>query len=206
MRSMRGRALVLAATAATAVAAGAGYAAIPSSNGAVNGCYERITGILRVIDKDAGKSCKSFETAIAWSVQGPAGPAGAIGPKGETGARGERGEPGTPAPNYSAGTGLELVGTEFRLAFDPATQAELDAANATLQQQVGQLSAQNQLQASQITGLRSDVQSLETGLAAARAQLEQLTSAISVTTATVTVNRPLRVQGAVTAQSLLLVP
>jgi hypothetical protein len=209
MRRIRGRTLLLATVAAVAVTAGAGYAAIPSSSGAVNGCYERITGILRVIDKDAGKSCKSFETAIAWSVQGPTGPAGAIGAQGEPGVRGEKGEPGTPAPNYSAGLGLELVGTEFRLGFDPATQTELDAATAaitSLQHQVSDLSNRNSLQASQIAGLQSDVQSLETGLATARTQLQQLTSAISVTAATVTVNRPLRVQGTVTAQGILLVP
>jgi hypothetical protein len=201
--------MLVAATAALAVAAGAGYAAIPSSNGTVNGCYERKTGLLRVIDKEAGKNCLSFENPIGWSVQGPRGLAGAIGPKGDPGAKGEQGEPGAPAPSYTAGLGLELAGTEFRLDFDPATQTELDAANtarAALQQQVSQLSVQSQLQASQISELQADVNSLESGLTAARAQLDQLTSAISVTGPMVSVNRPLRVQGAVTAQSLIISP
>jgi hypothetical protein len=201
--------MLVAATAALAVAAGAGYAAIPSSNGTVNGCYERKTGLLRVIDKEAGKNCLSFENPIGWSVQGPRGPAGAIGPKGDPGAKGEQGDPGAAAPSYTAGLGLELVGTEFRLDFDPATQSELDAANAAraaLQQQVSQLSVQSQLQASQISALQSEVTSLVSGLAAARTQLDVLTSAISVTGPTVSVNRPLRVQGAVTAQSLIISP
>ena len=170
---------MLAAALTVAVTTGVGYAAIPSSNGGVNGCYEKVTGILRVIDKDAGKSCKSFETPIVWSVQGPAGPAGATGPKGDTGERGEQGDPGVPAPTYSAGSGLELFGTTFRLSFDPATQAELNAANiarAALQQQVSQLSA----------------------------EVAQLTSAINVAGPSITLNRPLVVQGSVSGQAFLL--
>ena len=188
-RRIRIRRLLFATLATVALTAGVGYAAIPSSTGAVNGCYEKITGILRVIDRDAGKSCKSFETPIAWSVQGPSGPAGAPGPKGDTGAQGV---PGTPGPTYSAGTGLELSGTVFRLNFDPATQSELDAANvarAALQQQVA--------------GLRSDVGVLQSELAALRAQVGQLTSAISVTGSSVSLDRPLVVHGSVTAQSIL---
>ncbi len=91
MRKLRGRTLLLGAVATVAVGAGAGYAAIPSSNGTVNGCYEKKTGILRVIDKDAGKSCLSFETPIGWSVQGPPGATGAPGEKGATGADGNDG-------------------------------------------------------------------------------------------------------------------
>jgi hypothetical protein len=175
-RRIRIRRLLFATLATVALTAGVGYAAIPSSTGAVNGCYEKITGILRVIDRDAGKSCKSFETPIAWSVQGPSGPPGAPGPKGDTGAQGD---PGTPGPTYSAGSGLELSGTVFRLNFDPATQSELDAANtarAALQQQVNQLAA----------------------------QVAHLSSAISITGSSVSLDRPLVVHGTVTAQSILL--
>ena len=178
MRRIRGRTL-LAAAVTVAVTTGVGYAAIPSSNGAVNGCYEKVTGILRVIDTDTGKTCKSFEKPITWGIQGPSGPAGATGPKGDTCAKGEQGDPGAPAPTYSAGSGLELSGTTFGLSFDPATQAELDAANiarAALQQQVNQLSA----------------------------QVAQLTSAIQVAGSSVTLNRPLVVQGSVSAQAFLL--
>jgi hypothetical protein len=205
MRRIRGRTL-LAAAVTVAVTTGVGYAAIPSSNGAVNGCYERITGILRVIDTDAGKRCKSFETPLAWNVQGPSGAPGATGPKGDTGAKGEQGDPGAPGPTYSAGSGLELAGTEFRLGFDPATQAELDAANAAraaLQQQVGQLATQGQQQASHIAELQSDVAALESALAALRAQVGQLTAGISVTGSSVSLDRPLVVQGTVRAHAFL---
>lgn len=207
MQKLQRRTLLLLGTVAVALATGVGYAAIPSSSGAVNGCYERITGILRVIDKEAGKSCKSFETAITWSVQGPTGAPGAIGPKGETGAKGEKGDPGTPAPNYSAGMGLELAGTEFRLGFDPATQTELDAANAArtaLQQQVNQLSAQSQTQASQIAALQTTVSSQAGRLATVEAQLAHLSGALTVTSSGVFLNRDLFVDGEITADSILL--
>jgi hypothetical protein len=98
MQKIRSRTLLLVATAALVVAAGAGYAAIPSSSGAVEGCYERITGVLRVIDTEAGKSCKSFENPITWSVQGPAGAMGPAGPQGPAGAAGEKGAAGPAGP------------------------------------------------------------------------------------------------------------
>ncbi len=109
---IRGRTLLLAAVAAVAVGAGAAVAAIPSSSGAVNGCYEKVTGILRVIDTDAGKTCKSFENPITWSVRGPqgergepgaVGPAGASGPQGPAGAPGARGEDGAAGPQGPQG-------------------------------------------------------------------------------------------------------
>ena len=62
--------LVLAAVVAGSVA----YAAIPSSNGTINGCYGKLGGILRVIDE--GKSCTSFEKPLMWNVQGQPGISG----------------------------------------------------------------------------------------------------------------------------------
>jgi hypothetical protein len=98
--------MLVAATAALAVAAGAGYAAIPSSNGTVNGCYERRTGLLRVIDKEAGKNCLAFENPIGWSVQGPPGAAGAAGTAGATGATGPAGPQGEQGvPGVAGGVG-----------------------------------------------------------------------------------------------------
>lgn len=100
---------MLAAALTVAVTTGVGYAAIPSSNGAVNGCYEKVTGILRVIDKDAGKACKSFETPITWSTQGQKGDRGAIGPAGPAGPAGEKGDRGPAgdagAPGAAGGKG-----------------------------------------------------------------------------------------------------
>jgi hypothetical protein len=106
------------------VAGGVAYATIPSSSGVINGCYEKRTGILRVIDAQAGAKCLSIETPISWNQQGlkgdpgvagPIGPAGAqgapgaqgeAGPRGETGPKGEPGEVGTqgdPGPQGPAG-------------------------------------------------------------------------------------------------------
>jgi collagen triple helix repeat protein len=107
------RTLVAGATVlAVTVGAGIAYASIPSTNGVINGCYEKRTGILRVIDSDAGKTCLSFETPISWNQQGPkgeAGPAGPAGPKGDAGSRGEngaagqKGDPGDQGPAGATG-------------------------------------------------------------------------------------------------------
>lgn len=114
----------LAAAAAAALAgatvAAAAYATIPGSSGAINGCYEKRTGIVRVIDAEAGKSCLSFETPISWNQrgekgdpgpQGPAGVAGADGAPGPQGLKGEAGEPGPPgAPGGLSGYEIVRVG------------------------------------------------------------------------------------------------
>jgi hypothetical protein len=84
----RGVRMLLAATAMLAGAAGVALATIPGSTGVINGCYEKRTGILRVIDAEAGKTCLSFETPISWNQRGLKGDPGA------TGARGERGPAG----------------------------------------------------------------------------------------------------------------
>ncbi len=56
-------------------------AAIPDSNGVINGCYQKNVGNLRVIDPSAGDSCRPSEIAISWSQTGPQGPAGPVGPQ-----------------------------------------------------------------------------------------------------------------------------
>jgi hypothetical protein len=53
-----GVAMVLAAV-------GVAYATIPGSDGAIHGCY-RPDGGLRLIDSDAGQSCRAGEAAIQW--------------------------------------------------------------------------------------------------------------------------------------------
>src|SRR2546421_7251910 len=72
---------------ALSVGGGIAYAAIPGSDGTISGCAEKRTGILRVIDAEAGKQCLSaFENPIAWNARGPQGlkgdkgDAGAVGP------------------------------------------------------------------------------------------------------------------------------
>jgi hypothetical protein len=100
-RSWPRLAILAAGLAAVAVGAGLAYAAIPhTGTGMINGCYGKQTGILRVIDAEAGKTCLSIETPISWNQKGPAGPQGLAGNRGEqgpigaTGPRGDKGEAG----------------------------------------------------------------------------------------------------------------
>lgn len=73
-----------------ALAVGIASAAIPSSGGVINGCYQKNNGQLRVIDPAQG-ACNPSEVALNWSqtgpkgdqgLPGPAGPAGPVGPAG----------------------------------------------------------------------------------------------------------------------------
>jgi hypothetical protein len=82
------------ATALLGVGAGIAAATIPGSTGRINGCYEKRTGILRVIDTEVGAKCTSFETPISWNQQGQRGATGAAGPQGPTGPKGDLGPQG----------------------------------------------------------------------------------------------------------------
>ena len=98
------------------LAGGAAYAAMSGSEAAINGCYQKNNGQLRVIDPSVD-SCRPSETAITWNRTGPAGlgaagPAGATGATGATGANGATGPPGasgatgaTGSPGASGATG-----------------------------------------------------------------------------------------------------
>ena len=104
------RALLVAAGAlAAAVAAGVAFATIPDSNRVINGCYEKRTGLLRVIDAEAGRSCTQLETPIEWNVAGPPGATGATGatgpqgPQGPKGDKGDKGDPGAVGPQGAQG-------------------------------------------------------------------------------------------------------
>jgi hypothetical protein len=78
---MKARLLITAGVAALAVSGGIAYATIPGSNGVISACVAK-AGDLRVVDAEAGAQCKSGETTLSWSQQGP---------KGEQGQTGERG-------------------------------------------------------------------------------------------------------------------
>jgi uncharacterized protein YjbI with pentapeptide repeats len=67
--------LLLVAGAIVAFGAGLAYAAIPGTNAVINGCYEKRTGLLRVIDTEppASKKCTQWETPITWTQQYVAG-------------------------------------------------------------------------------------------------------------------------------------
>ena len=85
-------ALVIAVGAAGSIAIGA----IPSSSGVITGCYDK-SGLLRVIDKEAGSQCADGETELSWNQQGPAGAPGQQGPAGPKGDTGPRGPAGSSA-------------------------------------------------------------------------------------------------------------
>jgi hypothetical protein len=90
--------LLLIGGAVIAFGAGLAYAAVPGADNVINGCYEKRTGLLRVIDAEAGKKCLSFETPISWNQKGLKGDQGAQGPQGE------KGEPGQPGADGVAGS------------------------------------------------------------------------------------------------------
>lgn len=98
--------------AATAAIGSIAWAAIPNSAGVISGCYEKRTGILRVIDAAAGKTCLSFESPISWNQKGPMGdggppgPPGADGEDGAPGAAGSQGDPGDPLASLEALGGI----------------------------------------------------------------------------------------------------
>jgi hypothetical protein len=75
---MKKRHLILAVAAVLAIAAGAGYAAIPSSNGTISACKDN-KGVLKVIDAEAGQTCGNNQQLLTWNQQGPAGPQGPSG-------------------------------------------------------------------------------------------------------------------------------
>jgi hypothetical protein len=89
---------------AVASTAGIAFAAIPGADGKVSACYAKQGGVLRVIDKAKGQTCKASERPLVWNqkglrgLTGPAGPAGANGAAGAAGARGPAGPEGPEGP------------------------------------------------------------------------------------------------------------
>lgn len=90
------------------LAGGVGWAAIPSADGTIEGCYRTSTddqkGQLRVVEDPA--SCRSNELAIQWSREGQrgdTGPQGIRGPQGEAGATGPAGPKGDKGDTGAAG-------------------------------------------------------------------------------------------------------
>ena len=79
-----------------ALAGGIAWAATPD-NGAINGCYQKVRGTLRVIDT-ANETCSNSEVAISWNQKGTKGDPGEPGPPGPKGETGDQGTPGLPGP------------------------------------------------------------------------------------------------------------
>jgi hypothetical protein len=109
MRTIRKSRLVLAVGVIAAVAAGAAYAAIPSSGGTISACLDAKGG-LKLIDVETGGSCTGSQKLLTWNQRGPqgyAGPQGAPGPQGPAGAdgpQGAQGQPGAAGPQGQQGT------------------------------------------------------------------------------------------------------
>jgi Collagen triple helix repeat (20 copies) len=107
---MRKRDLIAAtagALAATALAGGVAWAAIPASDGTIQGCYGKVGGVLRVIDPSKGEKCPSVEIPISWSqkgAKGDPGTAGTPGAPGAPGVKGDKGDQGIPGQPGQAGT------------------------------------------------------------------------------------------------------
>ena len=71
-------------------------AAIPDAgSGVITGCRTN-NGALRLIDAEAGDSCRGPETEVSWNHTGPQGPQGLQGPAGDTGPAGPQGPAGDP--------------------------------------------------------------------------------------------------------------
>ena len=110
-------ALFVAAAACVAVAAGAiAYGAIPGATSTISGCYEKHTGLLRVVDAEAGKSCTQFELPISWNQKGAEGDQGVPGPDrgcrsgGSRRCAGAARPPGAARPGRPAGAGRSGLG------------------------------------------------------------------------------------------------
>jgi len=84
------RSLAVIGLLAALLGAGIATGAIPGVDGKINACYGT-DGSLRVIDKEAGKTCPKGWTQLVWNQQGPAGSPGQDGMDGQDGAPGTRG-------------------------------------------------------------------------------------------------------------------
>jgi hypothetical protein len=84
--------------AALVASVGVGYAAIPGAGGVIHACYNdklNPSGMLRVIDAEAGMKCAKNEKLLVFNQTGPQGP---VGPQGSAGPAGPQGEPGPAGP------------------------------------------------------------------------------------------------------------
>lgn len=73
VRSRRIGIVAAAALVAVALSATAAYSLIPSSDGTIHACYEKMTGIVRIIDAESGRTCFRWEQPISWHQNGGSG-------------------------------------------------------------------------------------------------------------------------------------
>ena len=115
-------AVVAIGVSATAVAT----AAVPDSGtGVITACYSNGGGGLRVVDTEAGASCRNGETALSWNQagplgpQGPIGPTGAVGPAGPAGPQGPQGPQGERGPSDVYSTGNHAISNPWAMTETP---------------------------------------------------------------------------------------
>jgi hypothetical protein len=88
-------------TAGAGFAAGSAWAGHAAAPGTISACQRHESGTLYIPTKETKYACKKHDTAVAWSITGPAGPQGLKGDKGDkgdpgaNGAAGPQGQPGT---------------------------------------------------------------------------------------------------------------
>lgn len=80
------------ATVAICAAGGVAYAAIPGSNGVINGCYRSRQDLPQLRD---GDQLEPEPPGRTQRTQGPKGDQGEQGPMGATGPKGDKGDPGS---------------------------------------------------------------------------------------------------------------
>jgi hypothetical protein len=114
-------ATITAASVAVVVAAGSAVAvaAIPGSGGSIQGCYNKATGVLRVVSDPSQCLVATnpvvvhapvlLEVPIQWNQTGPPGTPGLPGAKGDPGVQGLQGQPGAKGDKGDAGTGLASI-------------------------------------------------------------------------------------------------
>lgn len=79
---MRRLAIAVLVLVIASAAAASASASIPSSDTSVfHACMDK-SGRIRMIDREAGATCKTSESAIQWQQDGPMGPPGPQGPAG----------------------------------------------------------------------------------------------------------------------------
>jgi hypothetical protein len=84
MRKNIGIAAGVAAALAAIGGASVAIGAIPGASGTITACYSS-DGSLRVLDKEAGKTCNKGWMPLSWNQTGPQGASGPQGPKGDQG-------------------------------------------------------------------------------------------------------------------------
>jgi hypothetical protein len=96
-------AMVLGGSYALGAVRGGDATYVVGGGGLITGCYGKQNGDLRLIDTQAGASCKTSERRIVWNQQGPKGAKGAPGSAGAAGPPGSGGPAGPPGPAGSPG-------------------------------------------------------------------------------------------------------